>query len=66
MQWVMGTSPGGRKAAGHEAGHCPLSDAVVKNSGTIPPIPNISSWHSAKLTTRKTLPSHLPFLSEGI
>jgi hypothetical protein len=37
----------GVKRQGHEANHSPRSTAEVKNGGAIPPLPHISSWHSA-------------------
>jgi hypothetical protein len=33
---------------GHEADHSPTSSAEVKNGRAIPPLPPVSSWHSAK------------------
>jgi hypothetical protein len=40
-----GSSPG-TKRQGREAGHSP-SSSEVKNGGAIPPLPHMSSWHSA-------------------
>jgi hypothetical protein len=37
------------KRQGREGDHSPLSSAEVKNSGAIPPLPHVSSWHSAYL-----------------
>jgi hypothetical protein len=33
----------GAKQKGHEADHLPPSSAEVKNSGAVPPLPNMSS-----------------------
>jgi hypothetical protein len=32
---------------GHETEHSPPSSTEVKNGGSIPPLPHISSWHGA-------------------
>jgi hypothetical protein len=37
------------KRPGREADHSPPSSAEVKNGGAIPPLPYMSSWHSAEL-----------------
>jgi hypothetical protein len=42
-----GRFPGGVKWPGHETDHLPPSNAEVKNGGAIPPLPHMSSWHSA-------------------
>jgi hypothetical protein len=42
-----GLFPRGVKQQGREADHSPPSSAKVKNSGAIPPLPNMSSWHNA-------------------
>jgi hypothetical protein len=42
-----GTAILGGKAQGREADHSPPSSAEVKNCGAIPPLPHVSSWHSA-------------------
>jgi hypothetical protein len=34
---------------GHEADHSPPSSAEIRNGRTIPPVPHVSSWHSASL-----------------
>jgi hypothetical protein len=34
------------KRSGRDADHSPLSIAEVKNGGTIPPLPYMSSWYS--------------------
>jgi hypothetical protein len=47
MQWVRGALSPGVKRPGREADHSPPSSAEVKNGGAIPPLPNMSSWHSA-------------------
>jgi hypothetical protein len=39
----------GVKRPGHEADHSPPSNAMAKNGGAIPPLPHMSSRHSAKL-----------------
>jgi hypothetical protein len=47
--YPMGTggfSPG-VKRPGREADHSLPSIAEVKNDGAIPPLPHMSSWHSA-------------------
>jgi hypothetical protein len=47
--YPMGTgalSPG-IKRSGREADHSPPSSSKVKNGGAIPPLPHMSSWHSA-------------------
>jgi hypothetical protein len=41
--------PRGINRPGREADHLPPSCAEVKNGGAIPPLPHISSWHSAWL-----------------
>jgi hypothetical protein len=35
------------KQLGREADHSPPSSIEVKNGGAIPPLPQMSSWHSA-------------------
>jgi hypothetical protein len=47
IQWVLGALSLRVKRPGHEADHSPPSSAEVKNVGAIPPLPHISSWHSA-------------------
>jgi hypothetical protein len=37
----------GGKAAGHEADHSSPSSEEIKNTGAIPPLLYMSSWHSA-------------------
>jgi hypothetical protein len=49
---TMSTGEGGAisqevKQAECEANHSPPSSAEVSNGGTIPPLPRMSSWHSA-------------------
>jgi hypothetical protein len=39
--------PGGKEAGGCEADQSPPSIAQIKKGGAIPPLPHISSWHSA-------------------
>jgi hypothetical protein len=41
-QWVSGM-----KQQEREADHSPLSSAEVKKDGAIPPLSDMSSWHSA-------------------
>jgi hypothetical protein len=48
----LGTLPpggggGGVKQQRHEADHSPPSSADIKSGGVIPPLPSMSSWHSA-------------------
>jgi hypothetical protein len=50
IQWV----PGEGKRKGREADHSPPSSAEVKNGGAIPPLPHMSSWRRAKLSTGTT------------
>jgi hypothetical protein len=48
IQWVLGViSLGVKQQLGHEASHSPPSSVKVKNGGAIPPLPHMSSWHSA-------------------
>jgi hypothetical protein len=42
--YPMGT---GIKRPRCEAGHSPPASAEVENGGAIPPLPHMSSWHSA-------------------
>jgi hypothetical protein len=35
------------KRQGRETDHLPPPSAEVKNSGAVPPLPDMSSWHSA-------------------
>jgi hypothetical protein len=46
VQWIPETISLGVKRPGHEANYSPPSSAEVKNSGAIPPLPHMSSWHS--------------------
>jgi hypothetical protein len=39
----------GERRPGPEADNSPLSSAKVKKDGAIPPLPRISSWHTAEL-----------------
>jgi hypothetical protein len=41
------------KRPGLEADHSPPFSAEIKNSGTIPPLPHMSSWHNAQLIKRR-------------
>jgi hypothetical protein len=45
--WPPIKSVSGVKWLGHEADHSPPCSAEVKNDGAIPPLPDMSSWHSA-------------------
>jgi hypothetical protein len=47
VQWVPKALPTRVVQPGSEADHSPLSSAKVKNDGDIPPLPHLSSWHSA-------------------
>jgi hypothetical protein len=49
IQWLAGAISPGVKRPGREADHSSPSSAEVKNGGAIPPLPPMSSWHSAKL-----------------
>jgi hypothetical protein len=49
IQWLLGTLPPGVKRERREDGHSPPSSADVKNGGTIPPLPHMSSWYRASL-----------------
>jgi hypothetical protein len=46
IQWIPGAISPEIKRQGREANHTPPSSAV-KNGGVIPPLPHMSSWHSA-------------------
>jgi hypothetical protein len=54
----------GCKVAGSEADHSSTC-AEVKMRGTIPPLPNTSSWRYAQLRTRTVLLLHGPVKSIG-
>jgi hypothetical protein len=47
IQWVPRPPSPGVKQQGRQADKSPLSSAEVKNGGAIPPLPYMSSWHSA-------------------
>jgi hypothetical protein len=47
VQWVLQALVPKIKQPGREADHSPPPAAEIKNSGAIPPLPHISSWHSA-------------------
>jgi hypothetical protein len=47
IKWVMGALSLGVMRQGHEADHSPPCCAEVKNGGVVPPLPCMSSWHSA-------------------
>jgi hypothetical protein len=49
IQRVLGALSLGVKQQGHDAGHSPPSSVEVKKGGAIPPLPHMSSWHSALL-----------------
>jgi hypothetical protein len=46
-QWVLAALSPGLKRQVREADHSSPSIAEVRNDGSIPPLPYISSWHSA-------------------
>jgi hypothetical protein len=48
-QWVPGAFSSGVKQQGRQADHLPISSAKVKKGGAIPPLPHMSSRHSASL-----------------
>jgi hypothetical protein len=53
----------GVKRPGREANRLPSSSAEVKNGGAVPPVPNMSPWHNAKLIKHKdNLPFYLYYL----
>jgi hypothetical protein len=47
IQLVPGAISPGVKQPGRKADHSPPSSAEVNNGGDIPPLPHMSSWHSA-------------------
>jgi hypothetical protein len=47
IQWAQVAISRGVKRLGSEADHPPPSYAEVKNGEAIPPLPHMSSWHSA-------------------
>jgi hypothetical protein len=47
IQRVPGAIVAKVKLPGREANHSLSSSTEVKNGGVIPPLPHISSWHSA-------------------
>jgi hypothetical protein len=44
IQWVPAALSLGVNRQGREADHSPPSSTVLKNNGTIPPLPKMSSW----------------------
>jgi hypothetical protein len=46
-QWIPQAISPGVKWPGHEADHSAPPNAKVKNGEAIPPLPQMSSWHSA-------------------
>jgi hypothetical protein len=46
IQWVSVAVSLGVHRRGPEADHPPPSSAVLKNNGTIPPLPKTSSWRN--------------------
>jgi hypothetical protein len=57
----MGSSPG-VKRPGRETDRSLPSSAEVKNGGTIPPLPDTSSWHSTSLIKHRDNFTFLPLL----
>jgi hypothetical protein len=47
IQWILGAFSPGVKRQGREADHSSLFSAEPKKRGAIPPLPHMSSWHSA-------------------
>jgi hypothetical protein len=47
IKWVLGVLSSGVKRQGRKADKSPPSSAKVKNGGSIPPLPYISSGHDA-------------------
>jgi hypothetical protein len=47
IQWVLGALSPRVNRQGREADHSPPTSAEFKNGGAIPPLPYMSSWHSA-------------------
>jgi hypothetical protein len=46
LKWVSGAVAPHIKRPKREADHLPLSTAEVKNSGVLPQLSDMSSWHS--------------------
>jgi hypothetical protein len=49
LQWLQRLISLGVKWPGHETDHSPPTTAEEKNGRAIPPLPHMSSWHSAYL-----------------
>jgi hypothetical protein len=49
MQWVTGAISPEVERPGCEADHSPPSSVEIKNGEALPPLPHMSSWHSAQL-----------------
>jgi hypothetical protein len=47
IEWLPGALSLWVKRQGRESDHSPPSSAEVKKGGAIPPLPHMSSWHSA-------------------
>jgi hypothetical protein len=62
IQWVPWAISPGLKKPGCEADHSPPSSAEVKNGGAIPPLPCMTSWHSAYLIKHRDNCIFLTFL----
>jgi hypothetical protein len=66
IQWAQGVLSPGVKRQEREAEHSPPSNAEIKNGGAIPPLPRMSSRHSAWLIKHKerfTLYLYIPALN---
>jgi hypothetical protein len=46
-QWIPQAISPGVKRLGREADHSPPPSGEIKKGGAIPPLPHMSSWHSA-------------------
>jgi hypothetical protein len=47
VQWALGALSLGTEWQGREADYSPPSSTNIKKGGAIPPLPHMSSWHSA-------------------
>jgi hypothetical protein len=47
IQSILGTFSPGVKRPKRESDHYPPCGPEIKNGGAVPPLPNMSSWHSA-------------------
>jgi hypothetical protein len=55
IKWVPEARFLGVKRSRREADHSPPSSVEVKNGGAIPPLPHMSSWRGAELSTGENL-----------